>query len=210
MTTVLDKKSEYLSDVAAFLETLYSPLSTVEVRQEVPLGPDNFSKTQTAQTKQQADNESPVTIFIAYAPADDEFRKRIEGDLKTLQRQKVPITWIAYDVTEAVELTTDIVNPLDAYELFLLLLSPDFVQLDYCYSTQMEQLVKKHQQGVWVSPILLRECLWEDTPFGKKKPPLPILPSSQPIAKWPDRDEAYKKIAIGVKRAVNYLRDHRG
>lgn len=211
MTTTLDTTPDILSDVVAFLETLHSPVSAFEAPPEAPSVPADATRPQATRTEQPAGKERPVTIFLAYvSPADDEFRKRIEGDLKTLQLQKWPIICTTHDISKAVELSTDIDKPLDAYELFLFLLSPDFVQLEYSYSPQMENLIKSHKNGVWVSPVLLRECLWEDTPFCRKDDPLPVLPSLLPITGWPDPDKAFKEIANGVKRAVEYLKMHRG
>lgn len=203
MTQDADTARPLFSDIASFLETLRSPISALEVQSGKQTETIGFPQEEEAA-------EQPVTIFLAYVSIDDEFRKCIERDIRTLSRQGSPIKCETYDVNEALELSIDIENPLKAYELFLFLLSPEFVELEYCYSTSVRELIKKHMDGVWVSPILVRECLWEETPFGQTNRPLPILPSSRlPIRGSPDEDKEYKKIANSIKRAIDYLRGNR-
>lgn len=209
MTTNSDISYDILSEAEAFLETLSSPLTAFAVRSD--------TQQQVVRPGQQVSKGRPVTVFLAYISdsEDDKLRRRIEGDLTTLKRQGLPITVIPYNINEALELSIDIEDPFKVYELFLFLLSPAFVQQEYCYSPQMGELITRHRKGVWVSPILLRDCLWEDTLFQRGNTPLPILPGYDPdtgsnyIKGWKDQDGAFKKVAEGVKRAVRYLKDHR-
>jgi hypothetical protein len=159
--------------------------------------------------------EKPITIFLSYAGGDDnKFKERIAKDLETLRRQGCPIKeCICYDIYQALEFVTDIRESLKAYELYLFLLSPDFVNHEFCYRKEIYDLVKRHRAGVWVLPILVRACVWEPTAFGEASKqldgPLPVLPHPQrPVTKWKDRDEAYKKIALGIKYAVERLKAH--
>ncbi len=207
MTAISDTSPELLSEIMAFLETRVSPLSTIEMSSEAPPLPEKASQPQPAQKPQQVSSERPVTIFIAYVSADDRLSKLIERELKTLLNQGLNITWEAFDVTTALDFITDIDNPLNERDLILLLVSPDFVTLDFCYDPLMQQAVERHKKGAWISPVLLRRSRWERTPFGRKS--LPVLPRNKlPVTEWSNEDAALFDISKGIERGVTYLRGH--
>ncbi len=213
MTTISDTTPELLSEIMAFLHTRYSPLSTIEVGSEAPevsseAPPlsDNASLPQLAQKPQQESNERPITIFIAYVSADDRFRRLIERELNTLLRQGLNIEWDFFEVTTVLDFITNTDNPLNERDLILLLVSPDFVTLSFCYDPLMEQTVKRHRKGAWVSPILLRRSRWERTPFGKM--PLPVLPKNKiPVTEWANEDAAIIDISEGIEIGITFLRN---
>jgi hypothetical protein len=205
MTTISDTTSEILSEIVAFLETQYSPLPTIKMSSKAPPLPDNASQLQPTQRPQQVNNERPITIFIAYVSADDRFRKLLERELRTLSKQGLNITWESYEVTTVLDFITDIDNPLNERDLILLLVSPDFVTLDFCYDSVMKRTVERHSKGAWVSPVLLRPSRWERTPFGMK--PLPVLPrNKRPVTEWSDEDAAFLDISEGIERGIESLR----
>lgn len=188
--------------VVAWLATLPSPLAAMAVR----------SEPQTRSARHLSSSELPISAILVYDPQDDEYRACIARELRTLQRQGCPITWVEYDISQATEFFTDIAHPLgtEAYELFLFLLSPDFIDRDELYTAEIAQLIAHHLQGIWIAPILLRVCRWEKTLFGQTSKPLPILPDARrPVRKWSDPDEAYKMIANGIERAVEHLQKNR-
>jgi len=199
MTNNTSISSPVSSNTIAFLEAFDSSLSAIEIHQN----PGNVSQPFSSR-------ELPVTIFLAYVSEDSRFKDRIERVLSTLKRQGSPIEWVSYDGNRAIELFTDIEKPFEAYQLFLFLLSQGFVDHPLCYEPGVKKLIKRHPQGVWVLPILINTCLWEDTPFGFKNKKLPVLPNPQlPVTKWRDRYDADKAIAQGIKWAVECLKGGR-
>ena len=67
----------------------------------------------------------------------------------------------------------------------------------------MKQAVKRHMKGAWISPVLLRPCFWDKALFGK----LAFLPSNGVyVTMWSNLDAAFQNIAIGIERAVEYLK----
>ncbi len=94
----------------------------------------------------------------------------------------------------------EIQTHLNAAPIILLLISPDFISSDYCYSIEMKQAVKRHEAGgARVVPIILRPVEWKDAPFGK----LQALPKhAKPITKWSNRDDAFLETARGIYQAI--------
>jgi hypothetical protein len=91
----------------------------------------------------------------------------------------------------------DIDERLEAADVILLLISPDFIASDYCYDVEMKRAMRRHDEGgVCVIPILLRAVNWRDAPFGKLQP----LPTNErPVTSWSNRDEAFTNIAEGIQ-----------
>jgi hypothetical protein len=86
----------------------------------------------------------------------------------------------------------------------LLLISRDFMASDYCYEIEMPIALDRQAKGMAkVLPIILRDCDWQDRPFGK----LYAIPSDgitdgKPIADFPNPDHAYRQIGDAIKKAV--------
>ena len=178
-------------------------------KEETGVGVKDVEEQQTPQlqTSPIAELGRQITIFIAYAREDIELLMRVELELTTLQfqlqKELIKITWDKSEITESVEWEIDIKDPLNAYPLVLLLVSPNFVGSKYCYSEQMKRAVKRHENGAWICPILLRPCRWERTPFGE----LPVLPvGGLAVTRWPNQDDAFLNISHGIERAVRYLK----
>src|SRR5205807_9146396 len=90
--------------------------------------------------------------------------------------------------------------------IILLLVSPDFIASEYCYSIEMKRAIERHEKGeARVIPVILRPVdNWKSTPFGKLSP----LPSNgTPVTLWQDHDEVLLTIAQGIRKVVEELRN---
>jgi hypothetical protein len=89
-----------------------------------------------------------------------------------------------------------ILKELNDSNIIFLLVSVDFINSTYCYDTELTRAIERHNDGsVRVIPIILRDCLWNHSPFGG----LQALPKdAKAVASWPDRDEAFTTIAKAV------------
>jgi TIR domain len=89
---------------------------------------------------------------------------------------------------------------LDASDCVLLLVSPDFLASDYCYSIEMQRTLKKHRErGVLAIPVIVRPADWRHTPLGD----LEALPrDAKPVVEWTHRDRAWLDVIEGIRRAL--------
>jgi hypothetical protein len=85
-------------------------------------------------------------------------------------------------------------------QIILLLVSIDFINSKYCYDIELESALELHESAkAKVIPIILRPCMWQQTPFAK----LQRLPKdAQAVALWPDRDSAFVNIAEGIRQVA--------
>src|SRR5258706_10760237 len=111
--------------------------------------------------------------------------------------------WYDRDVKAGVEWAAEIKEHLNTAQIILLLVSPDFIDSDYCYSVEMERAMERHERGeAHVIPVILRPALWEGTPFGK----LLALPTDgKPVTFWHNQEEGFFDVTKGIQDVVKEL-----
>ena len=95
---------------------------------------------------------------------------------------------------------------LEESQIILLLISPSFLASDYCSDIETIRALERHDKGeATVIPVLLRPVgCWEDAPFARLQG-LPI--DLRPVTTWTNKDEAFKNIAQGIRRAIEGMRN---
>ncbi|NJL41041.1 MAG: toll/interleukin-1 receptor domain-containing protein [Leptolyngbyaceae cyanobacterium SM1_4_3] len=147
-----------------------------------------------------------IAIFFSYAHEDEALRDELAKHLRTLERQGIIQAWHDRKIVPGSEWRSEIEQQLNAAQIILLLISPDFMNSDFCWSVELERAIERHNaQEACVIPIILRSVDWQDSPFGR----LQALPKdANPVTKWSDRDEAFSNIAQGIKMAVKTLKEN--
>jgi hypothetical protein len=144
-----------------------------------------------------------VEIFFSYSHRDEELRIELRKHLAPLKRQHPVIDWHDRIISPGKEWKGEINTHLEKAQIVLLLISPDFIDSDYCYDVEMKRALERHKEGKSrVIPVILRPVSWENAPFGK----LQVLPrDGYPVTSWNNRDEALRNVAEGLKRVVEEL-----
>src|SRR5437667_2287870 len=132
----------------------------------------------------------PVKIFFCYAHEDEALLNKLKTHLKPLQRQGLIDVWHDRDISAGTEWEQEISERLNEATIILLLVSPDFMNSDYCYSVEMKRALERHERekACVVIPIILRPIDLQGVPFEK----LQALPTNaELITCWRNRDEAF-------------------
>jgi hypothetical protein len=142
-------------------------------------------------------------LFYCYAHEDKVLRDELAKHLAALKRLGLIDEWYDRDISAGKEWQKEIDKHLNTANVILLLISPDFVHSDYCYSIEMHQALLRHHAGTaCVIPIILRPVTWEGMPFGQ----LQALPTEgKPIISWPKPDEAFYDVAQGIRKVIEDL-----
>ena len=130
----------------------------------------------------------PVEIFCCYARKDQALLNDLKTHLIPLQRQNLIRVWNDTDITPGSNYEAEINKHLNAANIILLLISPDFMASDYCYSNEMQQAIMRHGRGeAVVIPIILRHVIWQQASVGKiqalPKDAKPILRPPPPCSR---------------------------
>src|SRR5437764_7735889 len=155
------------------------------------------------------DEKKAIKIFYSYAHKDEKMREELEKQLSLLKNQQIIVGWHHRDIQAGEKWKHKINTHLNTSDIILLLVSPDFMASDYCYSIEVKQAMERHERGeARVIPIICRPVYWRGAAFGKLEPlPTGYRPISAPG--WHNRDEAFFNVAEGIRKIVEELQRRR-
>jgi DnaJ-class molecular chaperone len=147
--------------------------------------------------------QQQIKVFYCYAHEDRSLRDELDIHISSLKRLGQITGWYDRDIQAGTEWEHEIEAQQNSSGIILLLVSPNFIASDYCYTVEMQRALDLHRRGrACVIPVILRPTYWQDTPIGK----LQALPSEgKPITRWPDRDEAFLEVVKGIHDIVKTL-----
>lgn len=144
-----------------------------------------------------------LSVFFSYSHEDEQLRNQLEQQLSILKRQGVIATWHDRRITAGEEIDHAISGSLESADIILLLVSPAFLDSDYCYDREMLRAMERHEaREAVVIPVILRPCEWHNTPFGKL---LATPTDGKPVTQWPDRDTAFLEVIKAIRAAAEKL-----
>lgn len=147
-----------------------------------------------------------IELFYSYSHKDKQLCDLLETHLKALQRSGLIRSWYDRKINPGTEWSEQIQQAMERAGIILLLVSPDFMESDYCYEIELPFAMKRHESGdAIVIPILLRPVVYQDTPFAK----LQMLPKgARPVIEWGRRDKAFNDIAAAIRSIIIEKRLH--
>ncbi len=150
---------------------------------------------------------TPVKLFISYSHKDETYKNRFDMGLKPLKRLNLIDVWQDRQLLAGEEFEKTIFDEIAKAEVICLLVSPHFIDSDYCFSKEMEEALKKRKQGgTSVIPILLRATpLWHKFEIGR----LNALPKDgKPVDNWENEDEAWLDVVMKINELVDYIQNN--
>src|SRR2546428_56139 len=146
-----------------------------------------------------------VEIFCCYARKDHSLLNELRIHLIPLKRQGLITLWADTDIDAGIEWEKEIEKHLETAQIILLLISPEFIASDYCYSIEMKRAMERHECGeARVIPIILRHTSWQLAPFGKLQP-LPTGAKPVISSSWRNKNVAFHDVAEGIRKTVESL-----
>ncbi len=144
-----------------------------------------------------------VEVFFSYAHKDEDLRDQLAEHLAGLRRQGVIREWHDRKILPGEQWADIIDERLNTADIILLLVSPAFLNSDYCYDNEMKRAIERHNEGsAVVVPVIARPCDWQGSQFSH----LQALPKdAKPVTSWTNRDEAWLDVAAGLRRTVTEL-----
>lgn len=142
-----------------------------------------------------------VKAFISYSHRDSAALDRLHVHLASLKREGRIAAWYDRDILAGSELDAEIAEQLESCELFLLLVSPDFLASDYCVEREMSRALERHDaQEARVVPIIIEPCDWKSSPLRKLKA---VPRDGKPISDWTNPNTAYLDVVQELRRILD-------
>ena len=144
--------------------------------------------------------ERQLQVFCCYAREDQPYLRKLKMHLSPYQRAGLIRVQTDIDISPGEEWEQKISQFLNTAHMILLLVSPGFIDSDYCYSKEMRRAMERHRAGeARVIPIILRPVDWKSSPLRI----LQALPSDAlPITNWPHEDQAFFDVAQGIRSVI--------
>ncbi|AVI50934.1 hypothetical protein C5O00_06990 [Pukyongia salina] len=138
-----------------------------------------------------------MRAFISYSHKDEEYLERLHTHLAQLKRDGLIHTWTDESISPGGNIEKEISTSLSESELFIALLSPDYINSNYCYEKEFEAALKMHEEGkLIIIPIILEPCDWLTTPFKVFK----AMPKDgKPISNWSNSNTAFLGVIQGIR-----------
>ena len=142
-----------------------------------------------------------MKFFVSYSHRDEGTLERLKTHLSPLLREGRIEAWYDREIRAGEEIDGEISAQLESCDVFLLLISADFLKSDYCMETEMTRAMQRHDEGsARVIPIIVEDCYWKSSPFQKLK----ALPKDgKPISKWTNENTAYLNVVEEVVRILD-------
>jgi len=142
-------------------------------------------------------------LVFSYAHSDERLRDELQKHLSPLKRMGKIDTWYDRCIVPGEEFENKIEQAFLEADIVLLLVSPDFIDSDYCYEIEMQKSLARHDSGeAIVIPVILRPCAWKELPFGKI---LAATKDGKPITKFTNIDDGFVEVVEAVSRAITSL-----
>lgn len=147
-----------------------------------------------------------VKLFISYSHSDETpYRIELDKRLKAIQRKFPELQpWHDRSLLAGEKVHDKILQQLEEADIVVLLISPDFMNSDYCFSHEMEVALKQYEENKnIVIPVIIRTTAdWYDFQIGNHT----ALPTDgKPLAKWDDKDEFWADVQTGISKQVERL-----
>jgi len=140
-----------------------------------------------------------MKTFISYARNDSNACKQLRIHLEVLRKERLIDLWYDLKMPAGAEFDRMINEKLESSDLFLFLVSPDFLNSGPCCREMCRALERQRAGEASVIPIILRLCDWQNSPLGEFQ----ALPDdAKPIIQWKHKDEAYFSVVKGIRELL--------
>lgn len=131
-------------------------------------------------------------VFVSYSHLDQGLRGQLDVHMAALKRQDVIEVWTDHCIRPGEPFDSKISAALEAADIILLLVSPDFLHSDYCVTIEMQRALERAKAGrAQVVAIILRPCDWQSLEIGRLK----ALPTDGvPVVKFPTLDDGFHDV----------------
>lgn len=141
-----------------------------------------------------------MDAFISYSHRDAAALERLHVHLAVLRRDGLIREWFDRDILAGDDLDGKIATKIESSSLFLLIVTPDFLNSDYCVEREMVRALERQEAGeARVVAIIVEPCDWQSTPLRAIK----VLPhDGKAVADWTNTNSAWLNVVQEIRRAI--------
>lgn len=138
-------------------------------------------------------------VFISYSKTDLEFLQQLESHLSVFKRNGHIATWTDRKLSPGEAWDGKIKKELEEADIIIFLVSADFLSTDYVWDIEIKTAIERDARGeAKVVPIVVRPCVWKDTPLWK----FYAAEKATPISMAANRDAAWEAVVTDLERIM--------
>ncbi len=139
-------------------------------------------------------------VMFSYSHRDEVMRDELEIHLRQLKRDGLIESWHDRRITAGSEWRGEIDENLESADVILLLVSPYFIDSDYCTDVELARAMKRHEaKEALVIPVILESCDWKTAPFSKLQT---ATKDGRPLSKFPNIHDGFLEVALALRQIL--------
>ncbi|HKG06858.1 MAG TPA: toll/interleukin-1 receptor domain-containing protein [Pedobacter sp.] len=139
--------------------------------------------------------------FISYSHADQPTVLGLIKHMSQLKRDGLLTAWFDEEIQSGEKFGNNINEELSKANIFLAIISPDYLSSNYCYDIEFQAALQRHDKGeLRIIPIIAQPCDWKASPFGQLKA---IPKDGKPISEFTNENNAFLNIIDELRRIVS-------
>ena len=141
-----------------------------------------------------------MKAFISYSHKDQQYLDMLEKHLAQIKRDNLLVAWTDHAIEAGGSLNKEITDVLNNSDIFLALISPDYINSNYCFEKEFKAAQELHKLGnLKIVPIIVEPCDWHNTPFAKLK----ALPKDgKAVADWSNHNTAFLNVITELRKLL--------
>jgi hypothetical protein len=139
--------------------------------------------------------------FISYSHEDYRAFKTLCTHLKALERGYGLDLWADRRISVGAHWTLEIDKAIKSAELFILLVSPDFIASDYVWNTELPAIEDRRKAGAMVLPAVLKPCSWQMIAGVLQAVPM-CDGRLRPVSRWTPIGDGYDQVREQIGHAI--------
>jgi hypothetical protein len=144
-----------------------------------------------------------MKAFISYSHRDEPMLERLHTHLALLRREGGIADWYDRQIIAGGHIDREVSTQLESSQIFLALVSPDFLNSNYCYEKEMIRAIERHAGGeIVIVPIVLEPCDWLASPLKEFKA---VPKDGKPISQWTNANAAWLEVVTELRRLVTSM-----
>ncbi len=142
-----------------------------------------------------------MKAFLSYTHRDLHYLERLKVHLAPMKREHVITEWTDHEIKAGQNLNTEISEALLDSQLFISLLSPDYLASQYCYDIEFKKAQTMQEEGrLIIIPLVVEPCDWQKTPFGNLKA---VPRDGKAVSEWTNENNAFLNVIDELRRIVS-------
>jgi hypothetical protein len=141
-----------------------------------------------------------MKAFFSYSHADAQALARLKVHLAQLMRDGKISAWSDLEIPPGGEIDQHVAAELESCDLFIPLVSPDFINSFYCYYKELARAIERQDAGeLRIIPVVIEPCDWKGSPLKRFK----ALPKDgKPVSEYANPNNAYLEVATALRQIV--------